>query len=254
MHLLELTLKTPAENLACDEALLDLAEEGLVHETLRFWESSEYFVVLGCANPFRTEAHADICKKNRMSILRRPSGGGAVLQGPGCLNYSLILPFHNAPPIRSITDANYYILERHRTALEGLLQEKVRVEGITDLAVRNLKFSGNAQRRKRNFLLFHGTFLLNFDLELIEKFLPPPSRQPPYRGHRSHRYFLTNLNVHSAVVKETIQRCWLSPSSLRGSDLSRRASLSHNDKASLTEKIARLIRERYGREEWNFKF
>jgi lipoate-protein ligase A len=48
MKLLDLTLPTPAENLALDEALLDAAEAGeLPDEVLRLWEFPQAVVVIG---------------------------------------------------------------------------------------------------------------------------------------------------------------------------------------------------------------
>src|SRR6267142_1472838 len=96
MKYIDLTLPTAAENLACDEALLDLCEEGYEHEILRFWEPREHFVVLGYANKIASEVNVPACKTNHVSIFRRCTGGGAVLQGPGCLNYSLVLKLHEA--------------------------------------------------------------------------------------------------------------------------------------------------------------
>ena len=57
MNLLDLTLPSPAENLALDEALLDAAETGNSNETLRFWESPTPFVVVGYANKIQTEVN-----------------------------------------------------------------------------------------------------------------------------------------------------------------------------------------------------
>jgi len=48
MRYLDLTLPTPAENLALDEALLEEAERaGRATETLRVWEPREPIVVVG---------------------------------------------------------------------------------------------------------------------------------------------------------------------------------------------------------------
>ena len=76
----DLTLPTPEENLACDEALLDLCEEGFANEVLRFWEPSQYFVVVGYANRVAHEVHEAYCEFSGIPILRRCTGGGAVLQ------------------------------------------------------------------------------------------------------------------------------------------------------------------------------
>ena len=61
MKLLDLTLATPAENLACDEALLNSAEAGDGGEILRFWEPREYFVVVGYANKVKPEVNVAAC-------------------------------------------------------------------------------------------------------------------------------------------------------------------------------------------------
>src|SRR6266852_654225 len=84
----------------------------------------------------------------------------------------------------------------------------VAVEGFTDLAVNGLKFSGNAQRRKRRCLLFQGTFLLDLDFYLVEKLFRPPSRQPAYRANRSHAEFLTRLDCPASAIKAALQKVW----------------------------------------------
>ena len=204
---LDLTLPSPAENLACDEALLDLFEERGGTGLLRFWEPENYFVVVGYANHVRTEVNVPACDAAGIPIFRRCSGGGTVLQGPGCLNYSLVLKINQAGPLQSITSANRFIMEQNRTAIQACSSRReeahssVEVLGHTDLALvprpsslaPSLKFSGNAQRRKKHFLLFHGTFLLNFDLQLVEKYLRTPSKEPDYRKGRPHKDFLMNL-------------------------------------------------------------
>ena len=202
MKLLDLTLPSPAENLACDEALLDTCEDGVGDEILRFWEPREHFVVVGYANKVATEVNVAACEARGVPVLRRCSGGGTVLQGPGCLNYTLILRITKDRPTHSISAANHFIMERNRTAVEAAipnLQAPVQVQGHTDLTIGGLKFSGNSQRRRRRFLLFHGTFLIEFNLALISLLLPPPSKQPDYRRDRSHEEFLTNITVPAAA-------------------------------------------------------
>jgi len=91
MQLLDLTFPTPQENLACDEALLEMCERGYDREILRFWEPSSLFVVLGYSNPVSTEVDHEACRTAGVPILRRYSGGGTVLQGSGCFDYALVL-------------------------------------------------------------------------------------------------------------------------------------------------------------------
>ena len=208
MQLLDLTFPEPEENLRFDEFLLDLCEKEPAPEVLRFWAPRQHFVVLGYATDAGEEVNLARCRKLSIPVLRRVSGGGTVLQGPGCLNFSLVLRIDRNPALRTIPGTNAYVLEQHRRALQPLLPGPLLHQGATDLTLGNLKFSGNAQRRRKSCLLFHGTFLLGLDLSLVEKLLPVPARQPPYRKHRSHREFLINLPLEAPAVKEALRRAW----------------------------------------------
>ena len=239
MKLLDLTLLSPAENLACDEALLDAAEAGIGGEVLRFWESRESFVVVGYANKVAAEVNVAACEARGIPVLRRCSGGGTVVQGPGCLNYTLVLRITADGPLHNIGIANQFIMRQNRAALKLVMNRPVAVRGHTDLTVGDRKFSGNSQRRRKRFLLFHGTFLLNFDLALVSKLLPMPSKQPDYREHRAHTEFLTNLNVAVDEVKAALRQAWKAAAPLENPPL---------------EIITALARDKYATREWNFKF
>src|SRR5258707_12456145 len=129
MKYCDLELPSPAENLACDEALLEQAEQGVGGELLRCWEAREYFVVVGYANKAAVEVNLEYCEGHGVRVFRRCTGGGTVLQGPGVLNYSLILRTDGTGPFQSISAANQFIMERHRAALAGLLQAPVEWTG-----------------------------------------------------------------------------------------------------------------------------
>jgi lipoate-protein ligase A len=250
MKLLNLTLASPAENLACDEALLNWSEAA-GGEILRFWEPREYFVVVGYANKVETEVNVAACQAHGIPVFRRCSGGGTVLQGPGCLNYTLILQIGAHPSLANISSANRFIMERNREAVEPevrsrKLEARIAVCGHTDLAlvtrhqsqVTYRKFSGNSQRRQRRALLFHGTFLLGLDLPLINEVMRMPSQQPDYRNGRDHTDFLINLAVPAARLKTALGKAWDA------------AEESHDFPDPETR---RLAVEKYSTAKWNFK-
>jgi lipoate-protein ligase A len=239
MKCCELTLANPEENLACDEVLLELGEAGSVGPVLRFWEPSQYFVVVGYANRTTSEVNREFCQRHDIPVLRRCSGGGAVLQGPGCLNYSLVLPIQEQAQLEGIAGTNDYVLQRHQRALQALLRAPVEKQGHTDLTIGGLKFSGNSQRRKKRFLLFHGSFLLHADIELIEKVLPQPSHQPAYRMNRSHSDFLMNLKIPASLLKSALIKAWEANEPLTQLPL---------------DQVTRLAAEKYHRDSWNYKF
>ncbi|HEV3417181.1 MAG TPA: lipoate--protein ligase family protein, partial [Pirellulales bacterium] len=113
MQLLDLTLDTPAENLALDEALLLLEAEaaGEPHEVLRLWEPLQFAVVVGSSSRVAAEVAPDACRVRGIEVLRRTSGGAAVVIGPGCLMYSLILSRKLRPEQRAIDGAHCFVLE-----------------------------------------------------------------------------------------------------------------------------------------------
>ena len=239
MNYLDLTYADPASNLACDEALTDFCESERSDGVLRVWEPLSYFVVVGYSNRLATEVHIERCRAQGVPILRRFSGGGTVLQGPGCLNYSVVLPNQLVGGAVDLMASYRFVLQRHRKIFAELLGTAVEIAGTSDLAVGGRKFSGNAQHRKRYCTLFHGSFLLNFDLSRIEALLPLPSKEPNYRGGRSHQDFLRNVEIDKTLLREALRCEWaaLQPLSYDG------------EKA-----IQKLLRNRYLQPEWNLKF
>lgn len=238
MLFLDLSLNSPEENLALDEALLNWCEAESRQEVLRFWESKQPFVVMGYSNKIQREVNISACKKKAIPVLRRASGGGTVVQGPGCLNYALVLSIDERP-IKSIQKATEYILHKHASLLESLSGQPIRCRGISDLTLGELKFSGNAQRRKKTHLLFHGTFLLRFDLGLIHELLLTPEHQPDYRQNRSHEAFVTNLDCSEAALKKALCESWNAVERL---------------KQIPDTEMAGLMAEKYGKIEWHQKF
>jgi lipoate---protein ligase len=240
IQLISPTFLTPEENLACDEAMLDFAEESSHPGFLRFFESPRYFVVLGYGKKIAEEVFENACRARDIPVLRRCSGGGTVLQGPGCLNFCLVLPTDSLSGLDTITGANRLIMERHRACFERILNTQVEVQGISDLTISGVKFSGNAQRRKKRCLLFHGSFLLNLDLEFVSEVLRPPIHQPVYRAHREHRAFLRNIAVSSESILRALVDSWNAE----------HAKTPHN----IEDLTAQLVKTKYSTADWNRKF
>ena len=207
MRFLDLTLPSAAENLALDEALLLEAESGRGGEVLRLWEWPRYAVVLGAGCVLADDVDEATCAADGVPVLRRASGGGTVLLGPGCLCYSLVLSYERGPALREITPSYIYILGKIGDALAGLLPG-IEHAGTSDLMDGGLKFSGNAQQRKRNHLLHHGTLLYDFDLPRIGRYLRMPGRQPEYRGRRDHAAFLRNLRAGVDELERRLRTGW----------------------------------------------
>ena len=179
---LEVTRATPEENLAFDDELLAGGRE-----VLRLWESPRPFVVLGRSCRVETDVHVEACAAEGVPVLRRSSGGGTVVLGPGCLNYSLVL---SRPGLMNVVESYGLILG---AVVEALGVAGLGVEG-TDLVLGGRKVAGCAQRRSGRWLLHHGTILCEgVDLARIGRLLKEPPRQPLYRAGRPHADFLAPL-------------------------------------------------------------
>jgi len=197
---------TVAGNLALDEALLDEAQDaGWSGRVVRLWAPREHAVVIGSSSRLAEEVDLAACRALGIPILRRPSGGATVLVGPGCLMWSVIERFpEGVPGIDSIHTA---CLDPLRAALarRGL---PVHRDGTSDLVVGDRKVSGNALRVRREAVLYHGTILAGFAIDLIDRLLPHPPREPEYRGLRRHTAFLANLPVDRAQLEGALREAF----------------------------------------------
>lgn len=236
MRYLDLTLPTAAENLALDEALLDEAEASpRPLETLRLWEPATPMVVVGRSSRATEEVHLDVCQQHGIPVLRRSSGGAAIVTGPGCLMYAVVLSYRQHPALRMIDEAHRFVLGKLVSALQPLLPA-VEFRGTSDLTVDQWKFSGNSVRCKRECFLYHGTLLYDFPLELIGTCLAMPPREPDYRQGRKHAAFVANLPVPATAIRQAMVKVWE----------------AHEPCPEWPrERTAQLVAERFSRAEWN---
>ncbi|MFM1919231.1 MAG: hypothetical protein RLZZ303_865 [Candidatus Hydrogenedentota bacterium] len=239
MRFLNLSRETPAENLALDEALLESAALGHSGDTLRIWESPSRFVVLGTGQCAAEEANLEACMQAGIPVLRRCSAGGCVLQGPGSLNFSLVLLLDAHPEARSLHQSYCIILNRLRDAfrVHGCQLDHA---GTSDLSLGGRKVSGNAQRRKREAILHHGTLLHATDYEGMARYLKEPSDRPGYRGDRTHADFVTRLPFSRAELEGIITEAYapLTPGELTPAEAGR---------------MRQLAEEKYTQDEWNLR-
>jgi lipoate-protein ligase A len=244
MQRLDLTLPSPQENLALDEALLDWAEENDANfEVLRWWESPQPFVVVGRSSRVEQEVDVAACAERRLPILRRSSGGAAVVVGPGCLMYAVVLSYQLRPELKDVSRAHAFVLRRIADQLKKRLPN-VACAGTSDLIVTDetataRKFSGNSLRAKRSHFLYHGTLLYGFDLSLLPACLKQPPRQPNYRRARPHADFVCNIPCRRQEIAEAVAAAF--PTS---------ATLSNWPSA----RVAELVTERFANDEWNLTF
>ena len=204
MVCLDLTCASVALDLALDEALLIEADAGRGQCVLRFWEPADYALVLGASCRLTEDVHVDACRADGVPILRRTSGGGTVVVGPGTLNVSVILPESAAPGLSAVDKAHRYVLDWIAESIRQV-GVPVKLEGRGDLVLGDRKCGGSAQRRLKRWFMVHCSILYDFPLERIDRYLAIPRRQPEYRQGRDHRDFLSNLGLPRSILMEAIR-------------------------------------------------
>jgi lipoate---protein ligase len=203
----DVSLNSPEENILLDEALFLSADKGNGGECLRFWESPVTFIVLGRIGKEHDDIEVEMALKEHVPVLRRSSGGGTVVQGRGCLNYTLILAKNTDPALADLRKSYQWISAKVIEALKNSGVE-AQFHPISDIALvsNHKKFSGNAQRRGKNFILHHGTILYDFDLSLITRYLKMPKDVPEYRSNRQHSDFVTNIPIKPSEFKALLSK------------------------------------------------
>lgn len=236
MQFLDLTLPEPALNLALDEALVEAVEEqGPVAETLRIWQPAGPLVVVGRSSKAAEEVDLERCAALDVPVLRRISGGAAIVAGSGCLMYAVALSYDERPALRAIDQAHAFVLGKLVAALRTL-GHHVESAGTSDVALAGRKVSGNSLRCLRRSLLYHGTLLYDCSLELVGRLLRTPPRQPAYRAGRTHAEFVTNLPASREDLTCALRCAWQADAALSQPPL---------------ERAERLAVEKYRTAAWN---
>tara|TARA_R110002049_G_scaffold4601_6_gene32915 strand:+ start:130527 stop:131249 length:723 start_codon:yes stop_codon:yes gene_type:complete len=228
-----------ASHLALDEAMLLAADAGQVaSETIRLWQFDHHVVVLGRSSKVDAEVNRDFCDRERVPVMRRCSGGAAVVGGPGCLMYSVILSQREKPELQKVDAAHRFVMDRVVAAIRCQVPE-VQHQGICDVTFQNRKCSGNSLRITREHLLYHGTILYDADLAVLANCLSEAPRQPEYRRRRDHHDFVTNIPVRVNQLKEDLLNAF-------GADGDLKTGLP-------VQQVAKLKTTKYANPAWNLR-
>lgn len=180
---IEYKVKSGLENMEIDSELLDEAIRLNYKEPIiRFYGWSPACVSLG-RNQKDANINIDYCKKNNIDIVRRVTGGRALLHDDE-LTYSFVCPINflsgGESIIKSYKKISSAIIKGFKTVgIELQLGGKKKVNTSfeycmsistgADLCYNDKKIIGSAQFRKQNYLLQHGSVLFSYNTELLEK-------------------------------------------------------------------------------------
>ena len=182
MKIVESAGRDGAENLVLEGRLFD----GFDGESVLYLWQNDPCVVLGKNQAPEEEVNLSLAERLGIRVLFRATGGGAVYQDGGNLNFTVITRDRpGVPPYE-------WALAPVLNALLPFVPELV-YNGRNDLCVRERKVSGCASRVRGETLLLHGTLLIDTDLDTLDAVLTPPAEKLERHGVASVRSRVANL-------------------------------------------------------------
>jgi lipoate-protein ligase A len=189
-------VRDAASNMALDEALLVLHEAGATPPTLRVYGWCQPTLSLGYAQNAQQEVDLAACQAHGVAVVRRPTGGRAVLHDQE-VTYSVVMPVALADGPHTITEHYRRIGMALATALQALgvpvqlARPQVRATATRvpaspacfaalsryELSVAGKKMVGSAQKRAQHALLQHGSIPLWMDRQRLFQCLRVPPEQ-----------------------------------------------------------------------------
>ena len=195
---------SPHMNLALDEVLTTRVGAGLRTPTLRIWEWDESAVVIGSFQSFRNEVDPENAAKHGFDIVRRISGGGAMLMAAGqIITYSLYAP---ASLVAGMTFAESYAF------LDDWVLQALRSLGIeatyqplNDIASPEGKIGGAAQKRLAGGgVLHHATLSYDMDGQVLTEVLRIGREKLSDKGTTSAAKRVDPLRSQTGMPREQI--------------------------------------------------
>lgn len=195
---------SPRMNLALDEVLTARVGAGLRNPTLRIWEWNESAVVIGSFQSYRNEVDPDGAARHGYDVVRRISGGGAMMMGAGAIvTYSLYVP---ASLVAGMTFADSYAF------LDDWVLQALRSLGIdatyqplNDIASPKGKIGGAAQKRLAGGgVLHHATMSYDLDGQVMTEVLRIGREKLSDKGTTSAAKRVDPLRSQTGLPREAI--------------------------------------------------
>jgi len=229
---------------AADEVILNARIRDIIPDTLHFYVRECPTISVGYNQPVKESVYLDETEKRGVRIVRRFSGGSAIYTDTGQLIFALVIDrsFVYSDIVRSYEKICSAIIR-------GLSKLGIRADykPVNDIVVDGFKISGSAQFRRGDIVLHHGTILVDTDLESITMFLRPPKKKDssPIHGRLTSLNRLLGFSPDMGDVKRAI---------IEGIAETFGVTLYSGalTQVELSE-IDRLIREKYGTREWNWR-
>jgi lipoate-protein ligase A len=165
---------------------------------VRVEEAREVVVVTSRSRDPGREIFLEHCRHDGVAVAVRPTGGGAVVLGPGVVAASVV---RDAAALGRFPEPYFHALcGLVAGALLACSVTGVEMRGTSDLCLNDRKIAGSSLRLWRDRALFQLSLLVEMDVGLIDRYLRAPSREPAYRQGRTHREFVITLREAGFAV------------------------------------------------------
>ena len=161
-------------------------------DTLLLW-SNENCVVCGNNQNIYSEVNLDYAKKNNIAISRRYSGGGAVYQDRENLNYTIITKCQDIDKVLQTI-----IEPLHALGINAV------ISGRNDIMVDGKKISGFAYFADADTYMYHGTLLVNVNIENLVQVLSPSPLKLKHNGIDSIKKRVQNISQIKDITVEAL--------------------------------------------------
>ena len=252
---LPLEIRNGYWNMGLDEAILSMVIKKKAPNTLRFYKWKPSTASIGRNQSLRDEIDISFAKEKGFNIVRRITGGGAVFHDEHReLTYSIVCPIKKLESLgaKKVIDQFEVITQGiiFGLMIYGLKPEKDVVH-CPAILLDGKKFSGNAQVRRKGYILQHGTILLDIDPELMYSVLKPPNNVGKSRMVRSVRAKCIGIKNQIENYKEQKLIASLEKGFQRtlGIELVKGAYIQ--EELNLAEKLAK---EKYSNVKWLKKY
>ncbi len=192
-RLLDTPPMTAAENMALDETLLELRDQGHTPNTIRFLQFSPRSVLVGYHQSVAEEIRREYCRRENIEINRRITGGGAIFFDENQLGWEVICDkaFFN---VRLPTERLFRRLCNPVTTALSTFGIAADFRPRNDIEIDGRKISGTGGTDSKNAFLFQGTMLVDFDVDTMLRALRIPVEKLKAKEIDSIRERVTCLN------------------------------------------------------------
>lgn len=163
------------EQIAFDQALVDLHKAGDVPDTLRFLQFRPT-VLVGRHQALAREVRLPYCRENDIDLARRLSGGGAIYMDEGQLGWELVLHKRTLGG-GALPEVTKLLCEAAAAGISRLGVD-ASYRPFSDIEVNGRKISGTGGFFDGDTLIYQGTLLMQMDPTVMVQALNIPQADP----------------------------------------------------------------------------